>query len=317
MKKIGLLTRDCAGVNAAIRAVVRTAAFHNIEVVGIFHGYEGLINGEVKLFDRRSVSGIINLGGTILKTSRSIKFRTEEGRNMALKTIKDNNLDGLIVIGGNGSLSGAYVLSEKCSIPIIGIPATIDNDVYGVDMTIGADTAVNVALDALDKIRDTSTSLERIFIVEVMGRECGYIALNVALAGGCEEVLIPEADYNIEKICEEITEGNIRGKISWIIIVAEGKAKAADIAKQVTDITSLQTREVVLGHIQRGGRPTAFDRILAARYGSFAVELMKKGEKNKYVGLNNDKLITLPLKNIVKPKDIKVNDYYKLIKILT
>ncbi|UCD14968.1 MAG: 6-phosphofructokinase [Candidatus Omnitrophota bacterium] len=317
MKRIGLLTRDCAGVNAAIRAVVRTADYYGIEIVGIFHGYEGLINGEIKVFNRRSVSGIINLGGTILKTSRSERFKTKEGQEMAVRTLKDNNIEGLIVIGGNGSLTGAHVLAEKYSIPVIGIPATIDNDVNAIDMAIGADTAVNVALDALDKIRDTSTSLERIFVVEVMGRNCGYIALRVALAGGCEEVLFPEGEYNIEKICEEITEGNIRGKISWIIIVAEGKAKAADIAKKVTEITALETREVVLGHIQRGGRPTAFDRILAARYGNFAVQLIKNGEKDKYVGLNNDKLNAIPLKNIVKPKDIKTEEYYRIIKILT
>lgn len=317
MKRIGVLTRDCAGVNAAIRALVRTASYYGIEVAGIFHGYEGLITGEIKIFNRRSVSGIINLGGTILKTYRSQRFKTEEGRKSALVTIERNNLDGLIVIGGNGSLTGACVFSEKCPIPIIGIPATIDNDVNGVDMTIGADTAVNVALDALDKIRDTSLSLERIFVVEVMGRDCGYIALNVALAGGCEEVLFPGRDFNIKEICREITEGSIRGKASWIIIVAEGKAKAADIAKEINRLTELETREVVLGHIQRGGRPTAFDRILAARCGNFAVQLLKDGEKNKYVGINNDKLVTIDLKNILKPKDIKSEEYYKLIKILT
>lgn len=317
MKRIGLLTRDCAGVNAAIRAVVRTAAVYNIEVMGILHGYEGLINGETKILTRRSVSGIINLGGTILKTSRSTRFRTKEGQRQAVRTLKDNKIEGLIVIGGNGSLTAANILSSQYSIPVIGVPATIDNDVYGIHQTIGADTAINVALDALDKIRDTSTSLERIFVVEVMGRDCGYIALRVALAGGGEDVLFPEKEFDIKKMCEEITEGHVKGKISWIIVVAEGKAKAADIASQITRITGLETREVVLGHIQRGGSPTAFDRILAARYANYAMELLKKGEKGKYVGLKNDELTTIPLKEITKTKNIEAETYYKLIKILT
>ena len=317
MKRIGLLTRDCAGINAAIRAVVRTATYYDLEVMGIFRGYEGLINDDVKLFDRRSVSGIINLGGTILKAARSKRFLTKEGQKQAVQTIKNNNIDGLIVIGGNGSLTGAHVLAKEYSIPVVGVPATIDNDVNGVDMTIGADTAVNVALDALDKIRDTSISLERIFVVEVMGRDCGYIALRVALAGGCEEVLLPEQDFSIEKICEEITEGNIKGKVSWIIVVAEGKAKAVDIAKQITETTDLETREVVLGHIQRGGRPTAFDRILAARMASFSVESLKKGKSDVCIAIKNDKLITIALEEAIKPKDIKIDSYYRLIKILT
>jgi 6-phosphofructokinase 1 len=317
VKRIGILTRDCAGINPCIRSVVRTASYYNIEVVGIFKGYEGLINGETKILNRRSVSGIINLGGTILKTARSKRFLTEEGQIKAVRTIKENNIDALIVVGGNGSLTGAYVLATKYSIPVIGIPATIDNDVNGTDYTIGADTAVNVALDALDKIRDTATSLERIFVVEVMGRNCGYIGLMVALAGGCEEVILPERNFDIEKMCEEITEGNIRGKVSWIVIVSEGKARAEDVAKKITEITGLETRVVVLGHIQRGGRPTAFDRILAARMGSFAVELIRNGEMNKCIGIKNSKLFSFPLEEAIKPKKIEVESYYRLIKILT
>ena len=317
MKRIGLLTRDCAGVNAAIRAVVRTAYSHGIEVVGIFRGYGGLINNDAKVLDRRSVSGIINLGGTILRTARSKRFLTDAGQAQAIETIKDLGLDGLITIGGNGTLTGAHVLSSKYSIPVVGVPATIDNDVNGVEMSIGADTAVNVALDALDKIRDTAISLERIFVVEVMGRDCGYIALRVALAGGCEEVIVPEREFDIDKMCEEITEGNIRGKISWIIVVAEGKAKAPELAKKITDITGLETREVVLGHIQRGGRPTAFDRILAARLASFAVECLRKGECGRCIALKNNKLTTIGLDEATKPKDIEVGSYYKLIKLLT
>lgn len=317
MKRIGILTRDCAGVNAAIRAIVRSASFYNLEVLGIFRGYQGLIESDFTILDRRSVSGIVNLGGTILKTARSKRFMTRQGQLQAVKTIKDNNIDGLIIIGGNGTLTGAYILSSQYSIPVIGVPATIDNDVNGVAMAIGADTAVNVALDALDKIRDTATSLERIFVVEVMGRNCGYIALRVALAGGCEEVLLPERQFNIRKICENIVEGNIRGKISWIIVVAEGRAKASDIARQITKITGLETREVVLGHIQRGGRPTAYDRILAARYAHYALEILRKGKSGQCVTLKNDRLTTISLAEAIRPKDIEVNSYYKLIKILT
>jgi 6-phosphofructokinase 1 len=280
-------------------------------------GYEGLLNNETQMLTRRSVSGIINAGGTILKTARSKKFMTEAGQIEAVKTIKALGLDGLIVVGGNGSLSGAHLLASKYGISVIGIPATIDNDVSGVDFCIGADTAVNVALDALDKIRDTATSLERIFVVEVMGRDCGYIALRVALAGGCEEVILPEREFDIEAMCEEIKHGHQRGKISWIIIVAEGKAKAPYVAKKINEITSLETREVVLGHIQRGGRPTAIDRLLAARYGSYAVELLRDGHSNECVGIRHMDLITLPLEEAIVPKDIEVETFYRLIKVLT
>jgi 6-phosphofructokinase 1 len=280
-------------------------------------GYEGLMRAELMQLTHRSVSGIINTGGTILKTARAKRFTTEEGQLQALKTIQNNQIDGLLVVGGNGSLTGAHVLATKYNVPVIGVPATIDNDINGVDFCLGADTAVNVALDALDKIRDTATSLERIFVVEVMGRDCGYIALRVALAGGCEEVLVSEHEFDIEVMCEEISEGNLRGKISWIIIVAEGKAKAADIAAKITEITELETRVVVLGHIQRGGRPTAIDRILAAKYGNFAVEALKDGQTDKCVVLKNFELTLLNLEEAIKPKDIEVESFYRLIKILT
>jgi 6-phosphofructokinase 1 len=317
MKKIGILTRDCAGVNANIRAVVRTAAFHGIEVLGIIKGYDGLIDGELVELDKRSVSGILNRGGTILKTARAKRFFTEEGQNRALTTITDNNIDGLIVIGGNGSLTGAHILATKYKVPVIGIPATIDNDVNGVDMSIGADSAVNVAVEALDKIRDTATSLERVFVVEVMGRDCGYIALQVALAGGCEEVLIPEKETAMKKMCENIVEGSRQGKISWIIIVAEGSAKGSDVADFIVKETGLETRLSVLGYIQRGGVPTAFDRLLAARLGSHAVELLKQGQMDKCVSLKDNRLKTVPLKTAIQPKKIDYERDYRLIKILT
>ena len=316
IKRIGVLTRDCAGVNACLRAVVRTACRYDIQVVGIFRGYDGLMNNDVKIFDRRAVSGITNLGGTVLKTARAKKFLTKNGQLQAVRTIKENQLDAIIVIGGNGSLTGAHILHSKYGIPVVGIPATIDNDVNAVSMAIGADTAVNVALDALDKIRDTSTSLERIFVVEVMGRDCGYIALQVALAGGCEEVIFPGKDWDVEKMSEEITEGNVAGKISWIVITAEGKAKAIDVADKITRMTGLETREVVLGHIQRGGRPTAFDRILAARYGNYAVDLARTGVFGRCVGIKGTRLIDVPLATAIKPKDIEAKSYYRLIKML-
>lgn len=317
IKRIGILTRDCAGINAAIRAIVRTASVYGIETVGFRRGYEGLIDGDFLFLSRRSVSGIINLGGTILRTSRSKRFLTPEGQIKAVETLKKNNVDGLIIIGGNGSLSGGYVLATQYRVKVIGIPATIDNDVNGVDLALGADTALNVAVDALDKIRDTATSLERIFVVEVMGRECGYIASRVALAGGCEEVILPERDFSFSSIDREIKEAASKGKISWIIIVAEGKEKAHNVAEKITETTGLETRAVVLGHIQRGGRPTARDRILAAQYGNFALELIRKGETNKCVTFRGKNLDVISLEEAIKPKDVEVDNYYRLIKILT
>jgi 6-phosphofructokinase 1 len=317
MKKIAIITRDCAGVNATIRSVVRTACGYKIEVVGVLKGYDGLIDGKFIQLNRGSVSGIINLGGTILKTSRSKRFLTDSGQKQAVKNLHEYRIEGLIVIGGDGSLRGAHNLATQGKIAVVGIPATIDNDITDVDLAIGADTAVNVALDALDKIRDTATSLERIFVVEVMGRESGYIAMQVALAGGCEEVLLPEKESDIEVMCKEIKQGNAKGKSSWIIIVAEGKAKAHDIARLITRNTGFETRVTVLGHIQRGGHPTAIDRILASQLGNYAVEVLRDGQTDLCVSMKNDKLVTIPLSVAIQPKKIKVAETYKLIKLLT
>jgi 6-phosphofructokinase 1 len=317
MKKIAILTRDCAGVNAAIRSVVRTAFRYNIEVVGVLRGYDGLIDGTFIPLNRRSVSGIINLGGTILKTSRSKRFLTDSGQQQAIKNIHDTGIEGLLVIGGNGSLRGAHSLATHSCIPVVGIPATIDNDITDVDFAIGADTAVNVALDAVDKIRDTATSLERIFVVEVMGRKSGYIALKVALAGGCEEVLLPEKKSDIETMCKEIKQGNAKGKSSWIVIVAEGKANAHDIAGLITRKTGFETRVTVLGHIQRGGHPTAVDRILASQLGNYAVEMLRTGQTDICVSMKNDTFVTIPLFRAIQSKKIKVAETYKLIKLLS
>ncbi|MCM8789425.1 MAG: 6-phosphofructokinase [Candidatus Omnitrophica bacterium] len=319
MKRIAVLTTggDAPGMNAAIRAVVRYGIAKGLEVMGVYRGYAGLINGDVKLLNHRSVSGIIGLGGTILKTERCPEFKTSEGQERAYQTIKKSAIEALVIIGGNGSFAGANEFYKKYKVPCIGIPASIDNDINGIDATIGSDTAVNTALDAIDKIRDTAISMERIFVVEVMGRDSGYIALQVALAGGCEEVIIPEKKFELETICHEIVNGNIRGKVSWIIIVAEGAGSAEKIAKEITAITSLETRPVVLGHIQRGGRPTAFSRNLALNLGQAAVDCLLKGEADKAVGLKCDKIITVDLEYAITKKDIEVDRLYSLIKILT
>lgn len=319
IKRIGVLTSggDAPGMNAAIRSVVRYAVHKKIEVMGIFKGFHGLINEELKLLDHRSVSNIINRGGTMLKTDRCEKFMTKEGRSRSAQTIKKNKIDGLILIGGNGTYRGGIELEKEWHIPCIGLPGTIDNDINGTDSTIGSDTAVNTALNAIDKIRDTVTSLERIFVVEVMGRDSGFIAMQVALGGGAEDMLIPERKFNIESMCQDIVEGNIRGKVSWIIVVAEGAAKAADIAKQIMDITSLETREVVLGHIQRGGIPTARDRILATRLGAEAVDLLIKGKGAQAVGIISDDIKVVDLAFAAKKKELNIDSFYRLVRILT
>lgn len=319
IKRIGVLTPggDAPGMNAAIRSVVRYATNNKLEVYGIFRGYWGLINEELKLFNHRSVSGIINQGGTVLKTMRCRELNTDQGQERAINTIKKYGIDGLVVIGGNGSFTAAHNFGVKYDIPIIGIPASIDNDINGIDVTIGSDTAINTALAAIDNIRDTSVSMERIFVVEVMGRDCGYIALEVALAGGCEDVIIPERKYDMHKICHDIVNGNVKGKISWIVVVAEGAAHATDIARQITDITTLETRTVVLGHIQRGGRPTAFSRALALGLGQVAVESLMNGEHDKAVGLSCGKIVKVDFEIAIQKKEMDVDRWYNLVKAMS
>jgi 6-phosphofructokinase 1 len=319
IKRIGVLTSggDAPGMNAAIRSVVRSANYFNIEAMGIFRGFAGLINEELKVLDHHSVSNIIGRGGTILKTARCPEFLTSDGQSRAVEIIKKYNIDGLALIGGNGTYGGGIALSKKWNIPCIGIPGTIDNDINGTDSTIGADTAVNTALDAIDKIRDTVTSMERIFVVEVMGRDSGFIALQVALGGGAEDVLIPERKFDMVRMCHDIVEGNIRGKVSWIVIVAEGAGHATDIAKQITDLTSLETRIVVLGHIQRGGAPTAKDRNLASILGTEAVRLLADGQSGKAVGVISDKVTVVDLEFAVTKKETQNEIIYQALKTLT
>ena len=319
IKKIAVLTTggDAPGMNPAIRSVVRYGINQKLEVIGVFRGWWGLINEELKALDHRSVSGIINQGGTILKTARCPEFRTREGQDRAKETIKKNNIDGLVVIGGNGSFAAAHEFYKKYNIPCVGVAASIDNDVNGIDYTIGTDTAINTALDAIDKIRDTATSMERIFVVEVMGRESGFIALTVALAGGCEEVIIPERAMDLNLICHDIVHGNLVGKMSWIIVIAEGAGKADDIARQITEITGLETRTVVLGHVQRGGRPTAVSRDLALNLGKAAVDCLIAGKADMALGLAAGKIVEVDFETAIRKKELKIDNFYKLIKILT
>jgi 6-phosphofructokinase 1 len=319
IRRIAVLTTggDAPGMNAAIRAVVRYGLYNKLEVMGVFRGWWGLINEELKLLEHRSVSGIINQGGTILKTARCPEFHTEEGLKRAYATLKKYSIDGMIAIGGNGSFRALHEFYKKYKVPCIGIPASIDNDINGIDATIGTDTAVNTALSAIDNIRDTATSLERVFVVEVMGREFGFIALTVALAGGCEEVIIPERKLDLEAVCNDIVQGNLMGKMSWIIVVAEGAGHAEEIAKKITEITGLETRAVVLGHVQRGGRPTAVSRDLALNLGKAAVDCLLSGQTDKAVGLSGAKLVTVDLEVAIQKKELKIESLYNLVKILT
>ncbi|MCM8757983.1 MAG: 6-phosphofructokinase [Candidatus Omnitrophica bacterium] len=319
MKRIAVLTTggDSPGMNAAIRTVVRYGIYNKLEVWGVFRGWWGLINEELKIFDHRSVSGIVNQGGTILKTARCPEFKTEEGMMRAYNTLKKYNIDGIIIIGGEGSFTAGSEFYKRYKVPCIGISASIDNDVNGIEMTFGVDTALNTALDALDKIRDTATSMERIFVVEVMGKESGFIALNVALAGGCEEVIIPERSYNFEAICHDIVEGNLRGKVSWIIVVAEGAGSAEEIAKKIHEITDLETRAVILGHIQRGGRPTALSRRLAILFAKEAVNCLLEGQTCKAIGLTRGEIVRVDFETAIQKKIWDVEGLYKMVKVLT
>jgi 6-phosphofructokinase 1 len=319
MKRIGVLTSggDAPGMNAAVRSVVRMAISKHLEVMGVYRGYAGLIDDEIKPLTHRSVSNIINRGGTVIKTSRCKEFMTREGQERAVETIRNHSIDGLVIIGGDGSYRGAQELCKEWHVPCIGVPGTIDNDVNGTDYTIGSDTALNTALDAIDKIRDTVSALERIFVIEVMGRQCGYIALNVALAGGAEQVIIPERPFDISQMCQEITEGYIRGKASWIIIVAEGVVKTQDLVDKIIKNTDLEARMLVLGHIQRGGCPSAKDRVLAARLGAAAVDLLIKGESGQAVGVVGNNISVVSFEEAFKKKPLKADGICGLIKILT
>ena len=291
MKKIAVLTSggDAPGMNAAIRAVVRTAIHNGIEVMGVQRGYAGLINGELFPMNRSSVSDIIQRGGTILRTARCKEFKQEEVRQKAAQILADNGVDALVVIGGDGSFTGAKLLS-KLGVKTIGLPGTIDNDLTYTDYTIGFDTALNTVVDAIDKIRDTSTSHERVSIVEVMGRDCGDIAVHTGVACGAEYIITPEKGYDKDELCRVILEGKKAGKIHNLILLAEGVGGASELAKYVEEQTGIETRATVLGHIQRGGAPSAFDRVLASRMGSKAIELLMEGKTSRVVGIKNNQI---------------------------
>ena len=308
IKRIGLLTSggDAQGMNACIRSVVRACLFNNVTPVGIYRGYDGLINNDMKDLESRSVGNILQRGGTILKSARSKGFRTKEGRALAFENFKKNKLDALVIIGGDGSITGADLFSEEFDVPVIGIPATIDNDIFGTDLTIGFDTAANIALDAIDKIRDTADSHNRIFFIEVMGKNAGYLALQVGLASGAEIILVPEVDTNDDEIFTELKISTSTGKTSHIIIVAEGfkGGNAYDIAKRVnTKFTEYDCKVAVLGHIQRGGSPTCNDRILSSEFGVQAVKLLLAGKSNLYVGKIAGNLVANPIAQIKLRKD--------------
>lgn len=306
-------------MNAAIRAVVRTALYYNLEVTGIRRGYEGMIKGEMIPMDRKSVSNIIQRGGTILKTARSEEFRTPEGRRMAYEQLKKNSVDALVGIGGDGTFTGARIFAEEFDIPIVGLPGTIDNDLQGTDFTIGYDTAINTVIDAVDKIRDTAESHDRLFIVEVMGRDSGLIALRTGIAAGAEAILIPETKTNENALFDRLERGR-KDKSSKIVIVAEAEEAggAFEIARQVRErYPNYDTRISILGHIQRGGRPSCMDRVLASRVGVAAVEALLSGHRSELIGVVNNEIAYTPFEHAIKHHiDINPN-LLKIVEILS
>jgi 6-phosphofructokinase 1 len=319
MKRIAILTSggDAPGMNAAIRAVVRTAIQEGVEVSGVIRGFEGLINGQIMGMDQSSVSGILNRGGTILKSARSEAFKTQDGQREAVEHLRQYGIDGLITIGGSGTSHGAHNLAHDWDFPVINCPSTIDNDVAGTDFTIGFYTAVTTALDAIDRIRDTATAYDRVFVVEVMGRDAGHLALYTGLAGGAEYILTPEIKYPLEDIAKKLMRSKARGKMSNIIVLAEGAGKAEDVSAKIEEMTGFESRYLVIGHLQRGGAPKAFDRILASRLGNAAVQLLLSGESDKMVGIEKNEITTHPIQYSWENKKPLDKDYYNLATILS
>lgn len=323
IKCIGVLTSggDAPGMNAAIRAVTRAAIYRGISVKGIYRGYKGLITGEIKEFRTQDVSNIIQRGGTILKTARCEEFRTAEGRAIAYRTLREQAIEALVVIGGDGSLSGARIFAEEYDFPIVGLPGTIDNDLSGTDLTIGYDTALNTIVEAVDKIRDTASSHERLFFIEVMGREAGYLALNGAIAAGAEAAIIPEFALERDQLAETIANGFRKTKNSSIVLVSESEVTggAMGIAERVrTEYPQFDVRVVILGHIQRGGTPTAQDRILASRMGVAAIDSLLEGQRNVMIGIDNDQIVYVPFSKAIKKTkliDEKLIDDLRLLSI--
>jgi 6-phosphofructokinase 1 len=321
ISKIGVLTSggDSPGMNAAIRAVVRTGIYHGLEVFGIRHGYQGMLDDDIIKMEGQSVANIIQRGGTILKTARCMEFMEYEGRKKAFENLKKRGIQGLVIIGGDGSFKGAQTFSNEFDIPCIGLPGTIDKDIAGTDFTIGFDTAVNTAVEAIDKVRDTADAHDRLFIIEVMGRDAGYIALHSGIATGAENILIPERKTNPKEIIASLQEKKKRKKLVNLIIVAEGDefGGAYDLSNYIhANIPELETRVCVLGHIQRGGSPTCLDRVIASRMGYHAVECLIEGKHNVFVGIVNNKMHYTPLNEAVKKKQKINEEWMNIVKIL-
>lgn len=322
MKTIGVLTSggDSPGMNTALRSIVRTCAHYKIKCVGIVRGYSGLIEDNTKVLNTRSVRGIINKGGTFLYSARCDEFRQASGRKKAYKTLRNNNIDGLIVIGGDGSFTGALKLKDEFNFPVIGIPGTIDNDIFGTSHTLGYDTALNTVMDAIDKIRDSAISHDRLFFVEVMGKDAGYIALRSGIAIGAQEILIPEVDNKINDLIDSLKNSKKSGKTSSIIVVAEGYKPGKNVYQIADEIQeklpNYQVRVSVLGHIQRGGRPSCFDRVLGTKMGVKAVELLKNAKTGIMVGTQHGKIVTVPLKKAISEKTKIDKDLLRISKIM-
>lgn len=321
VSRIAVLTSggDSPGMNAAVRAVVRTGLYNGLEVYGVMRGYQGLIEDDLFKMESRSVANIIQRGGTILKTARCKEFYTPEGRKKGYDILAKRGIDGLVVIGGDGSFKGALALSKEYNIPCVGLAGTIDKDIVGTDFTIGFDTAVNTAIDAIDKIRDTADAHDRLFIVEVMGRDAGYIALHSGIATGAESILIPERKTDIEEVINGLVEKERRKKLVNIIVVAEGDefGGANEVAKAVrARMPQIDARVCILGHIQRGGSPSAIDRLIASRMGYHAVESLLEGRHNVFVGIMNNRMNYVPLENIGKKKGTISEEWMKIVKIL-
>ncbi len=322
MKTIGVLTSggDSPGMNTALRSIVRTCAHYKIKCVGIVRGYSGLIEDNTKVLNTRSVRGIINKGGTFLYSARCDEFRQASGRKKAYKTLRNNNIDGLIVIGGDGSFTGALKLKDEFNFPVIGIPGTIDNDIFGTSHTLGYDTALNTVMDAIDKIRDSAISHDRLFFVEVMGKDAGYIALRSGIAIGAQEILIPEVNTKINDLIDSLKNSKKSGKTSSIIVVAEGYKPGKNVYQIADEIQeklpNYQVRVSVLGHMQRGGRPSCFDRVLGTKMGVKAVELLKDAKTGIMVGTQHGKIVTVPLKKAISEKTKIDKDLLRISKIM-
>lgn len=318
MKTIGILTSggDAPGMNAAIRAVVRTGIYNNIRMMGIRQGFNGLINGDIDDMELSSVADIIHRGGTVLKTARSEEFKTKEGFKKAINVLKVFGIDGLVVLGGDGTLQGAKALSDA-GIPTIGIPCTIDNDLNYTDYSIGFFTAVETVVEAMGKLRDTSSSHGRANVVEVMGRHCGDIALYSGLAGGAESIIVPEVEFNIDEVCRKVMQGRNRGKLHHIIVLAEGVGNAYEIASTIEETTDTETKVTILGHIQRGGTPTSFDRILASEMGRKSIRLLLDNKSGRALGIKCNKLVDLDITEALKAKKEFDMEMYNNAKILS